>query len=89
MAASQSAKARQKTKASEQQSELPLGSAAESELGPCPKCGKPEGKVHESSVGKFRHFVMCGNCTWAPPSARTRGIAVKLWNEAKRGASEQ
>jgi transcription elongation factor Elf1 len=53
------------------------------DLGPCPKCGKRQGVIHESSAGRFRYFVLCGNCAWGPPSARTRGIAVKMWNEAK------
>ena len=53
----------------------------------CPKCGKREGKVHETRAGKFRYFVMCGNCTWGPPSETTPGIAVKLWNEAKPAGS--
>ena len=52
-------------------------------LGPCPRCGKPGGKMHDIGRGKFRHYVICGGCQWMTAISRTEGIAAKLWNEAK------
>ena len=40
----QEARGRKGQKASERQSDLLLERAADPELGPCPRCGKPEGK---------------------------------------------
>jgi ssDNA-binding Zn-finger/Zn-ribbon topoisomerase 1 len=55
----------------------------DTELGPCPKCGKREGKMLDIGRGKFRFYVICGACSFMTPVARTEGIAAKLWNEAK------
>ena len=76
---SRSAPGRRAQKATERQSELPLESAAESELGPCPRCRKHEGKVRDAGAGRFPWFVQC----WATDHVRNRPVAVKVWNEAK------
>lgn len=60
--------------------------ASDVKLGPCPKCGKRAGKVHDAKAGRFPFFVMCGNCTWSTGGARTEGIAVQLWQDAKPAA---
>lgn len=54
------------------------------ELGPCPKCGKAEGEVKESKPSRFPFAVYCRACGWWTEHVRLRGVAVKLWNEAKR-----
>lgn len=59
------------------------GRVNESELGPCPRCRKREGVLNDLGRGKFRYYVSCGACVFLTALARTEGIAVKLWNEAK------
>ena len=53
------------------------------ELGPCPRCGKPKGELVDSGRGRFRYYVTCKACVFMTEVARTAGIAVKLWNEPK------
>ena len=77
-----SARGRRAQKATERQSELPLESAAESELEPCPRCGK-SGKFRDAGAGRFPWFVQFEGCVWATDHVRNRLVAVKLWNEAK------
>ena len=55
----------------------------DSELGPCPQCRKPAGKVRDAGAGRFPWFVQCGSCGWATEHVRNEGVAVKMWNEAK------
>ena len=52
-------------------------------LAPCPRCGKPDGKMRDVERGRFRFYVVCGACAFMTDPARTEGIALKLWNEAK------
>jgi hypothetical protein len=52
-------------------------------LAPCPRCGKPEGKMRDIGRGRFRFYVVCGSCAFMTDPARTEGIALKLWSEAK------
>jgi len=61
---------------------------ADEQLGPCPKCRKSEGKIHDAGSGKFRYFVMCEACAWSTEASRIKRAAVKLWNEAETGMSE-
>ena len=58
-------------------------SESQTELGPCPKCGKPEGQFKDGGSSRFRYLVICGACAWSPGSERIKDVAVKLWNEAK------
>jgi hypothetical protein len=83
MAASRNARGPKARKGSEQQSELPLERAAEPELGPCATCGKSEGEFKDGGSGRFRYLVICGACAWSAGPARSKDVAVKLWNEAK------
>ena len=83
MAASRSARGRKARTTTERQSELPLERAADTELGPCPRCGKPAGEFKDGGSGRFRYLVICGACAWSPGPARIKSVAVKLWNEAK------
>ena len=53
------------------------------ELGPCPRCGKPAGEFKDGGSGRFRYLVICGACAWSAGPARIKDVAVKLWNEAK------
>jgi hypothetical protein len=55
----------------------------DTDLGPCPVCGKREGKLRDVGRGRFRFYVDCGACVFMTEAARTEGIAAKLWNEAK------
>ena len=57
--------------------------ASDAELAPCPRCGKPEGEFKDGGSGRFRYLVICGACAWSAGPARTKDVAVKLWNEAK------
>jgi uncharacterized Zn finger protein len=50
----------------------------------CPNCGKKEGKLVERRGARFPFYVHCGACGWATESVKIRGVAEKLWNEAKR-----
>jgi len=52
-------------------------------LGPCPRCGKREGAFKDGGSGRFRYLAVCGACAWSPGPARTKDVAVKLWNETK------
>ncbi len=53
-------------------------------LKPCPQCLKKAGKHVEIIVGRFRRAIVCEACGWSTPYARTRGVAEKLWDEAKK-----
>jgi len=55
----------------------------DNQLGPCPKCRKGEGKIHDAGSGRFRYFVMCEACAWSTEASRIKSVAAKLWNEAK------
>ena len=74
---------RRKAKANEQQSELLLTRADETELGPCPRCGKREGELINAGAGRFPYRVSCKSCSFMTDRVRTAGVAMKLWNEAK------
>ena len=76
-------RARKATKASDRQSELPLETASHSELRPCPNCGKRQGELVDTGAGRFRYYVTCRSCVFMTDRARTVGVALKLWNEAK------
>ena len=55
------------------------------ELGPCPRCGKREGKVRDAGAGRFfPWFVICQECSWSTDPVRNQLVAVKLWNDANR-----
>jgi hypothetical protein len=57
--------------------------ASTEELGPCPQCREPEGEIVELGSGKFRFYGNCRACPFMTSFARTRGVAAKLWNDAK------
>jgi hypothetical protein len=59
---------------------------AGSELGPCPRCGKCKGEISDAGSGRFRYLAYCPGCGFTTESVRVRGVAVKLWNEAKLAA---
>ena len=61
----------------------------DTELGPCPRCGKLEGGFKDGGSGRFRYLVICGACAWSPGPARIKAAAVKLWNEAQLAQDEQ
>ena len=50
----------------------------------CPACGKKQGKVVERRGARFPFYVHCGACGWITESVKLRGVAEKLWNEAKK-----
>jgi hypothetical protein len=56
----------------------------QTELGPCPSCGKKAGEVIELKTGRFRFYVSCKACPFMTAFVKIRGVAVKLWNEAKK-----
>ena len=58
-------------------------SAAGAELAPCPRCGMNGGEVVEDGTSRFRYRVKCSACGWYTEFVSLRGVAVKLWNEAK------
>ena len=60
-------------KAKEQRSAAPARNA-DNQLGPCPRCGKPEGVLKDGGSGRFRYYAICD---------RKDGVALKLWNKAK------
>jgi hypothetical protein len=41
------------------------------------------GEVLEDGTSRFRHRVKCSACGWFTEFVSLRGVAVKLWNEAK------
>jgi hypothetical protein len=50
----------------------------------CPACGKKEGKLIDRRPARFPFAVHCGACGWSTDYVKLRGVAEKLWNEAKR-----
>jgi hypothetical protein len=54
------------------------------ELGPRPRCGKRKGAISDAGSGRFRFLAYCSACGFTTESVRVRGVAVKLWNEAKQ-----
>jgi hypothetical protein len=50
----------------------------------CPACGKKEGKLVDRRPARFPFAVQCGACGWTTESVKIRGVAEKLWNEAKK-----
>jgi len=55
----------------------------DTDLGPCPRCGKRAGELVSRGAGRFPFYVNCKACIFMTDHARTAGIAAKLWNEAK------
>jgi hypothetical protein len=53
-----------------------------------PTSGIGELKMSEFG-GRFPYFVKCNACGWSTDLVRLPGIAVKLWNDAKRPKSEK
>jgi hypothetical protein len=52
------------------------------QLGPCPRCGKLEGLLSVSGA-RFSFMVYCQACGFTTEPAKIKGVALKLWNEAK------
>jgi uncharacterized Zn finger protein len=59
--------------------------ARTAEINPCPRCGKDKGEVKERRPAKFPFYVICHACGFVTSSTKIRGVAVKLWNEARTG----
>ena len=55
----------------------------DTELAPCPRCGKLEGELSESRTRPRPFLVFCGSCGFVTEPAGMKSVAVKLWNEAK------
>ena len=56
---------------------------SEQQLGPCPNCDKRAGELATATGGRLRYYVSCRECIFMTAPARSVGVAVKLWNEAK------
>ena len=61
-----------------------LRESVPTDLKPCPACGKTNGELVKGDVSRFPYSVQCRACGWATDFVKLPGIAVKLWNEAKR-----
>lgn len=55
-------------------------------LKPCPSCGKRAGEPQRTIAARFPYSVQCKACGWSTDAVRLEGVAVKLWNEAKKPA---
>ncbi len=59
------------------------------DLKPCLRCGEKDGELKRSELpSRFPWNVVCKACGFTTESVKLRGIAVKLWNEAKMGKSK-
>jgi hypothetical protein len=54
------------------------------ELKPCPACGKRAGELKHTIAARFPYSVQCKACGWSTDAVRLEGVAVKLWNTAKK-----
>lgn len=54
-------------------------------LKPCPKCGKKAGKLVHRPGSRFPYYITCGACGFSTEFVKLKAVAVKLWNEAKKG----
>jgi hypothetical protein len=53
----------------------------------CPSCGEPTGELKKSELGsRFPYYAKCNARGWSTDLVRLPGIAVKLWNEARKPA---
>jgi uncharacterized Zn finger protein len=57
------------------------------DLKPCPSCGKRGGELKTLTGARFPYFVRCRECGLSTEAVRLDGVAVKLWNEAKKPAA--
>lgn len=58
---------------------------AADQLKPCPNCGKQAGEIKQSELPtRFPYRVQCGACGYMTEFVKLPGVAVKLWNDAKR-----
>jgi hypothetical protein len=54
-------------------------------LKPCPACGQNQAELRRSEFGsRFPFYVKCGACGFMTEQVTLPGVAVKLWNEAKK-----
>ena len=54
-------------------------------LKPCPNCGKKAGELKKSELpSRFPWRVECSSCHFATDFVRLPGVAMKLWNDAKK-----
>jgi hypothetical protein len=54
------------------------------DLKACPACGKKQGEVAENLGARFPFAVQCRACGWSTEYVKLRGVAEKLWNDAKK-----
>ena len=47
------------------------------------------GEVLEDGTSRFRYRVKCKACGWYTEFVSLRGVAVKLWNEARPAPDRQ
>jgi hypothetical protein len=59
-------------------------SREQTELGPCPSCGKKAGEIKARPVARFPYYALCKACGWMTDFVRTAGIAATRWNKAKK-----
>ena len=59
-------------------------SEADAQLKACPACGEKKGELVRSGGSRFPFAVACRACGWSTDFVKLPGIAVKLWNEAKK-----
>lgn len=51
----------------------------------CPVCDEQKGELKKSEFGaRFPHYVKCKACGYMTEMVKLPGVAVKLWNEAKK-----
>lgn len=50
----------------------------------CPACGKKKGELVERKGSRFPFYACCRACGWITESVKLKGVAEKLWNEAKK-----
>jgi uncharacterized Zn finger protein len=50
----------------------------------CPACGKKQGILAERKGSRSPFYVRCRACGWITESVKLKGVAEKLWNEAKK-----
>ena len=61
-----------------------MNEATDIELDACPSCGARKGVLQKNDGSRFPYTVHCRACGWSTNAVTLEGVAVKLWNQAKR-----
>jgi len=59
------------------------------DLKPCPSCGKRAGKVDSTRGTRFAFWAQCQVCGFTTPPVRIAGVAVTLWDKAKKARAQR